>query len=272
MRRCYQFAIVVLVLALATSAFAVEYLDVSAKGAPAGDCLGLDQVGGVNIELTSGMIYTVTVTGDARANPLPGGEFDGLFVYYYDGTDPNHPVTHFLPLNEPLVFVASEAPFYAFLVDKTLKDVADNSGIFTLTFESAGGTRETLDVNAIFNCIGLEDMGAAKIILTPEQFYTATVSGEACTNGFPEGCFDGVCMFYRRIDEDPPRPIHPILAVLEPGDALPFQIHVTGWVYAFFVDESFFTVGNNYGSMIIAFEEETPVEDGTWGSIKGLYR
>jgi hypothetical protein len=272
MRRCYQIAIVALALALATSAFATEYLEVSAKGAPAGDCLGLDQVGGVNISLTPGMIYTVTVDGDARANPLPGGEFDGLFVYYYDGTAPDHPIQYFLPKNEPLVFVASDTPFYAFLVDKTLKDVADNSGIFTLTFEAAGGTRETLDVNAIFNCIGLEDMGAAKIILTPEQFYSMSVTGEACTNGQPDGCFDGVCLFYRRIDEEPPRPIHPILQVLHPGEVQNFQIHVTGWVYSFFVDESFFTVGNNYGAMTLAFDDQTPVENATWGTIKALYR
>ncbi len=270
MRRCYQFAIVVLVLALATSAFAVEYLDVSAKGAPAGDCLGLDQVGGVNIELTSGMIYTVTVTGDARANPLPGGEFDGLFVYYYDGTDPNHPVTHFLPLNEPLAFVASEAPFYAFLVDKTLKDVADNSGNMVVTLTSARGAREELVIDAVFNCIGLEDFGAAKKILLPGTSYSMSVTGDAYTNADPTGYYDGVLIFTR---DAAINVIHPILVHLDFGDEFVVtEMHATGWVYCFLVDESYGTMGNNGGKSVVAFEETTPVEDATWAAIKALYR
>jgi len=38
------------------------------------------------------------------------------------------------------------------------------------------------------------------------------------------------------------------------------------------VDESYNAIGNNDGIMTLTFEEETPVEDGSWGSIKALYR
>ncbi len=276
MRRCYGLFTVAFVFALTafSAAQATELLPVGAVGPPDGNCIGLQQVGAASIELTPGTLYTVSVAGDARANILEGGEYDGLFVYYFDYMDPFHPVTYFLAVGEEYQFVAGDLPFYAYLVDKTLKDVADNTGSFTLTFEaiSRDVPREELEVGAVFNCIGLQDAGAAMIILTPEHFYVASISGAAGTNSEPSGYFDGVCMFYRRIDEDPPRPIHPILEVLEYGEEIDFQIHVTGWVYAFFPDESYFTMGSNWGKITIAFEEETPVEHETWGRIKGFYR
>ncbi len=278
MRRSYLlvlFMIVVWMTAYSAAAQATEYLTVSTKipGLPYnGNCLALMQMGGISASLEPGMIYTVSCDGNARANPMPHGEFDGLFLYYYDFVSPNHPVIRFLPKGEEITIVASGSPFWAFLVDKTLKDVADNTGSLTVLCEPASGTPVEINVNAVFNCVGLEDQGAAKIVLVPYTHYVASVTGDGATNGYPEGAFDGVCMFYRRVDEDPTRPTHPILKFLEYGEEIEFTIHVTGWVYAFFVDDSIFTMGNNSGAAQIEFQEVTAVEESTWGSIKALYR
>ncbi len=49
-------------------------------------------------------------------------------------------------------------------------------------------------------------------------------------------------------------------------------MHATGWIYCWLVDESYGTMGNNGGKMTVAFEEQTPVEEATWASIKALFQ
>ncbi len=259
---------VVACLAAATASSATEYQVVGGYA----NCIGLQQaIQSTGIALIPGTTYTATVTGNARANPAPGGDFDGVFCFYYDDTDPDHPNTVFLPKGgEPLTFVASSTNFYAFLVDKTLKDVADNTGTMTVTLTSSRGDRDELVVDAVFNCIGLEDFGAAKKILLPGVSYTMTVTGDAYTNGTASGYYDGVLLFTR---DAAVNPIHPFMVHLDFGEEFVVQeMHATGWVYCFLVDESYSTMGNNGGKLTVAFEETTPVEPSTWASIKALFQ
>jgi len=251
-------------LLLTGVAAAEEYLPVHSYK----NCMPLDATGGLYIDLTPGTVYTVTVSGDAAANPMPDSSFDGVFVYYFDDQRPAHPVMEFLAEGEELMFVASANPFYAFLADKTLKDVADNSGSMTLTFTSLKGQREQLTLDAVINCIGLEDWAAAKIILVPGQYYTAVSSGDASTNMDPDGYYDGCCVFYRDIS----RPWHPILDVLKFGEEIGFTAHATGWVYAFLVDWNQSAMGNNFGSQLVTFDPTSAVEAETWSGIKALFR
>jgi hypothetical protein len=268
MRQSYIFAAAVLaVLLAAAGSSAVEYQLVSGYT----NCIGLQQaIQSTGVALTPGETYTVTVSGAAFANPAPGGDFEGLFCFYYDNNDPDHPVTVFLPKTDSFQFVASSTNFYAFLVDKTLKDVADNTGFFNVTLTGASGSREELTVDAVFNCIGLEDFGAAKKILIPGLSYTMTVSGEAYTNGTETGYYDGVLLFTRDASINP---IHPLLVHLDFGEEFVVdEMHATGWVYCFLVDESYGTIGNNGGKLTVAFEEPTPVESSTWSHVKALFR
>jgi len=250
--------------ALAGVAVAEEYLAVHSYK----NCMSLDATGGVSIMLSPGTSYTVTVQGNAQANVMPDSFFDGVFIYYFDDTRPAHPMMVFLPEGQAHTFVASGYPFYAFLTDKTLKDVADNSGHMTLTFASSDGGREELVVDAVINCIGLEDWNASKIVLVPGHYYTVTSAGDAATNMDPDGWYDGACVFYR----DMSRPWHPVLDVLAFGEEFSFQAHATGWLYSFLVDWNQSAMGNNFGSQLLTFDETTPVEEGTWGSIKALFR
>jgi hypothetical protein len=268
MRQRYIVVVAALMLLVAASASsATEYQLVSGYT----NCIGLQQaIQSTGIALTPGETYTVTVTGQAFANPAPGGDFEGVFCFYYDYADPNHPMTVFLPKNESFEFVASSTNFYAFLVDKTLKDVADNTGFFTVNLTPASGSREELAVDAVFNCIGLEDFGAAKKILIPGLSYTISVSGEAYTNGTETGYYDGVLLFTRDASINP---IHPLQIHLDFGEEYVInEMHATGWVYCFLVDESYGTMGNNGGKLTVAFEEPTPVEASTWSRVKALFR
>jgi len=195
--------------------------------------------------------------------------YDGVLCFYYDAGRPNHPRLEYLARGEELHFTATSSGFYAFLADKTLKDVADNLGSMTVTLTPAGGRdRVSLNIDGVFNCLGLEDFGSAKIILLPGTRYSASVAGDAQTNGSGDGLYDGVCVFYREWGTGR----HPILDVLAVGESLEFQIHETGWLYAFLVDESYNAIGNNDGTMTVTFEEETPVAEDSWGRIKALYR
>ena len=268
MRKSYIVAASVLaVLFGAGQAAAVEYQLVSGYQ----NCIGLQEaIQSTGIALTPGETYTVTVSGAAFANPAPGGDFDGVFCFYYDYADPNHPMTVFLPKTDSFQFVASSTNFYAFLVDKSLKDVADNTGYFNVTLTAASGAREVLTVDAVFNCIGLEDFGAAKKILIPGLSYTITVTGEAYTNGTETGYYDGVLLFTR---DAAINAIHPLLVHLDFGEEFVVdEMHATGWVYCFLVDESYSTMGNNGGKLTVAFEEPSPVEASTWSHVKALFR
>jgi hypothetical protein len=82
------------------------------------------------------------------------------------------------------------------------------------------------------------------------------------------GDYEGVYLFYRELD----RPRHPILEVLSFEDETTFVMNEWGWIYAWLVDESYNTMGNNGGFNTITFTEITPVEENTWGAIKALYR
>jgi len=233
-------------------------------------CIGIQEGANTDgIALTQGETYTAKVTGNAYANPITGGEYDGVFCFYYDNSDPTHPLTTFLAKGDSLVFEAGSVNFYAFLVDKSSKDVPDNGGSMTVTLTSTGGARETLDVNGVFNCIGLEDFGAAKPILQPGRHYGVSVTGDAYTNGTVSGGYDGVLMFTRDASVDP---IHPILVALDYDDTFEImEMHATGWVYLFFVDESYSVMGNNGGKDVILFADWTSVEEETWGAIKALF-
>lgn len=267
MRDRYWFAALALLLVGSTAAFAQLTQDVSAVK----NCVGLYQAGGASITLTPGESYEVTVDGNAKANPDPDSFFDGVFLFYYDNGDTDHPVTHFLEKGGTHQFVASETLFHAFLVDKGLKDVPDNSGIMTLTFTSGGKERETLTVDAVFNCLGLEDFGAVKNIdVPPDYLCTLSIgSGDAATNGMPSGDYEGVLIFTR----DRNRPLHPVTFELEYGEEFTFEMHATSWIYMFFVDESYEAIGNNYGTITVHMEtEETPVERETWTGVKADYR
>jgi hypothetical protein len=267
MKQGYILALVGLsiVVGMAGSAGATDQLPVNAYK----NCIGLLQAGGSHIALTPGETYTATVDGNAQANPNSLSVYDGVLCFYYDEGRPNHPMLQYLERGAEIQFTATSAGFYAFLADKTLKDVADNLGSMTVTL-TAAGSRERLElgVDGVFNCLGLEDFGSAKIILLPGTYYTAQVTGDAATNASGDGFYDGVCVFYREWGTGR----HPILDVLAVGETLGFTIHETGWLYAFLVDESYNAVGNNYGTMTLTFEEETPVEEGSWGRIKALYR
>jgi hypothetical protein len=233
------------------------------------NCIGLFQAGSASISLTQGQAYEVTVDGNARANPWEDSEFDGVLVFYYDGSEPDHPVTAFLPKGgAPYQFVASDVPFYAFLVDKGLKDVPDNSGIMNLEFSDSRGGRQTLTVDAVFNCLGLEDFGAIKNVdVPPDSVCTLSIaSSDAVTNGTPDGAYEGVFVFTR----DRNRPVHPVILELETGDEFEFEMHGTSWVYLFLVDESYGDVGNNHGTVTVRMDYRTltAVESATWTSVK----
>jgi len=267
MRKSYLIVGVLTVLfAVASAASAIEYETVSGYA----NCVGLEQaIQNTGIALTPGTTYTVTVTGNARANPAPGGDFDGVFCFYYDNGRPDHPMVKYLYKGDSFDLVASSTNFYAFLVDKSLKDIPDNTGFMTVTLTAAGREREELNVDAVFNCIGLEEFGAKKKILIPGQSYVATVTGDAYTNGTADGYYDGVLLFTREAAD----PVHPILLHLEFGQEFFIsEMHATGWIYCWLVDESYGTMGNNGGKMTVAFEEQTPVESATWGSIKALFQ
>lgn len=258
-------ATLIATVGVAGSVGATEQLTVNAYK----NCIGLLQAGGSHIDLTAGEVYTATVDGNAQANPNSLSVYDGVLCFYYDAGRPNHPMLHYLERGEQLQFTATSTGFHAFLADKTLKDVADNLGAMTVTL-TAAGSRERLDLNVdgVFNCLGLEDFGSSKIILLPGTQYTAQVTGDAVTNGTGDGAYDGVCVFYREWNTGR----HPILDVLAVGETINFRIHETGWLYAFLVDASYNDVGNNDGAMTMTFEEQTPVEEGSWGRIKALYR
>lgn len=266
MKQGYILALMALAMvASVTTAQASEQLAVDAYK----NCIGLLQAGGAYAAVTPGLTYTVTVDGNAQANPNSLSVYDGVFCYYYDESRPDHPMVKYLSKTGQLTFTATSAGFYAFLADKTLKDVADNLGSMTVTLTPEGREqRLDLTVDGVFNCLGLEDFGSAKIILIPGTRYTASVAGDASTNASGDGYFDGVCVFYREYGTGR----HPIIDVLDIGETLTFRIHETGWLYAFLVDESYSAVGNNDGAFVITFEEDTPVEDGTWSGIKSLYR
>jgi hypothetical protein len=267
MKKSYVIVGIATVLfAVTSAASAIEYETVAGYA----NCIGLEQaIQNTGIALTQGTTYTVTVAGNARANPAPGGDFDGVFCFYYDNGRPDHPMVKFLYKGDSFDFVASDANFFAFLVDKSLKDVPDNSGSMTVTLTAAGREREELIVDAVFNCIGLEEFGAKKKILIPGESYAVTVTGDAYTNGTADGYYDGVLLFTREAAE----PIHPILLHLEIGDEFFItEMHATGWVYCWLVDASYAVMGNNGGKLTVAFEEQTPVEEATWASIKALFQ
>jgi len=258
-------AILSIVVGVAGTAGATEQLAVNAYK----NCIGLLQAGGSHIALTPGEVYTATVDGNAQANPNSLSVYDGVLCFYYDAGRPNHPVLRYLARGDELHFTATSSGFYAFLADKTLKDVADNLGSMTVTLTAGSGReRLSLDIDGVFNCLGLEDFGSSKIILLPGTHYTAEVAGDAVTNASGDGAYDGVCVFYREWGTGR----HPILDVLAVGETLNFRIHETGWLYAFLVDESYNAIGNNSGAMTVTFEEDAPVEQGSWGHIKALYR
>jgi hypothetical protein len=265
MKQRYAQALVVVALLVASTAGATEQLMVYAYK----NCLGLLQTGGAHATLVPGLEYTATVDGNAQANPNSLSVYDGVLCYYYDAARPNHPVLKYLPKTGQITFTATSGGFYAFLADKTLKDVADNLGSMTVTLTpGGGGDRLDLFVDGVFNCLGLEDFGASKIILTPGTHYAAQVAGQAWTNGSGDGYFDGLFVFYREFGTGR----HPIIDVLDIGETLNFRIHETGWLYAFLVDDDYNSVGNNDGELTITFEEQSPTERGTWGNIKALFR
>ena len=104
--------IVTALLAAATASSAIEYETVGGYA----NCVGLEQaIQNTGIALAQGTTYTVTVAGDARANPAPGGDFDGVFCFYYDNGRPDHPVIRYLNTGDSFDFVASAENFFAFL-------------------------------------------------------------------------------------------------------------------------------------------------------------
>jgi hypothetical protein len=267
MKKSYLiFGVVTALLAATTASSAVEYETVSGYT----NCVGLEQaIQNTGVALTMGETYIVTVDGDAQANPDPSSEFDGVFCFYYEMSRPDHPVIRYLNKGDSFEFVSSGANFFAFLADKSLKDVPDNLGSMTVTLTVPARERIDLVVDAVFNCIGLEEFGAKKKILIPGQSYSVTVDGNAYTNGSGDGYYDGVCLFTREAAE----PLHPIQLFLEIGDEFFItEMHVTGWIYCWLVDASYAVMGNNGGKLTVTFQELTPVEDATWASIKSLYR
>jgi len=257
---------VIMITAACAGGAAQEYLSVKALPPT---CIGLLEAGAAHISLTPFVPYTVSLTGSAGAStPFPDTDYDGLFLFYYDGFSPDHPEMVFMPSNTSFDFVSSDTEFFAFFADLSLKDVADNWGSMILTFTSPGGSREELVINPVFNCLGLRDFGAAEKILIPYDTYTMSVEGTAFTNGSGNGAYEGVYLFYRQ----PDRPRHPILEVLHFGDETTFVMNEWGWIYAWLVDESYNTMGNNGGFNTITFTEGVPVEERSWSSIKALYR
>jgi archaellum component FlaF (FlaF/FlaG flagellin family) len=267
MKKSYlMLGIVTALLVAASASSAVEYETVSGYT----NCVGLEQaIQNTGVALTPGETYTVTVDGNAQANPDPSSEFDGVFCFYYDNTRPDHPVIRYLNKGDSFQLVASDQNFFAFLADKSLKDVPDNIGFMNVTLTPVTSReRITLNVDAVFNCIGLEEFGAKKKILIPGQSYSVTVAGDAYTNGSGDGYYDGVCLFTREAAE----PLHPVQLFLEIGDEFFIEeMHVTGWIYCWLVDASYAVMGNNGGKLTVTFEELTPVEEATWASIKALY-
>jgi hypothetical protein len=270
MKKSYLVAgLLVAFVAFASASSAIEYETVSGYT----NCIGLvEAIQHPGVALTPGETYTATVTGNAHANPDPDGYFDGVFCFYYDNDRPFHPVIRFLYKDgDSFTFVASDQNFFAFMADKSLKDVPDNTGMMTVTLTPASDRNERVNfaLDAVFNCIGLEEFGAKKKILIPGESYAVSVTGNAFTNGDEDGYYDGVCLFTR----EAARPIHPVQLVLNIGDTFFIEeMHATGWVYCWLVDSSYSVMGNNGGKMTIAFEEQTPVEESTWGSIKALYK
>ncbi|MBD3368042.1 MAG: hypothetical protein GF405_07710 [Candidatus Eisenbacteria bacterium] len=262
-RYCFLALVVVFAIA-ATPALATETLTVDSYK----NCVGLLQAGCPSISLDPGVTYTVSVTGDAAANDSLGIQYyDGLFLYFFEKTDALHPRIVYLEKGETFDLTAGFDPVYAFLVDISLKDVGDNFGSMEVAFDSPRG-RETLTVDAVFHCIGLLEYGGAKIVLTPGQEYTVSVTGDAATNSDPSGYYDGVCIFTRDIS----MPYHPQLSFLEFGEEYVFTAHATGWFWAFLVDFSFADMGNNSGSMTVEFLAETGIEEETWSAIKQLFQ
>jgi len=267
-KRYWLVALAVIVLITAGGAGASAQQTLVVKALPP-TCIGLLEAGAAHIELTPFVPYTVSLSGSAGASTqFPDTDYDGLFLFYYDGFSQDHPEMVFMENNTSFDFVSSETEFYAFFADLSLKDVADNWGSMLLEFTSRDGDRETLEVNPVFHCLGLRDFGAAEKILIPGDTYTMSCDGTAFTNGSGMGDYEGVYLFYRELD----RPRHPILEVLHFGDETTFVMNEWGWAYAWLVDESYNTMGNNGGWNTITFTEGTPVEDSTWGSIKALYR
>jgi hypothetical protein len=264
MGKSYAAVAVLVLLALAVSAAANEYQVVDAYK----NCIAIRTLNAPHATLTPGAKYTVTVDGDAKASFYDDSDYDGVFIYYYDGTAPAHPKMAVVNKGEMYTFTASATDFYAFIVDKSMKDTADNSGTMYVTLTGPGGSRVVLEIQAMFNCIGLEEFGSAKKILVGEQTYATSVTGDAATNGDPTGFFEGVCLFHRHAS----RPYHPIFKVLEIGEDYAITPHSTGWVYCFLLDETVDSMGNNTGAMLIEFQEQTPVEATTWGAVKANYR
>ena len=249
MKKSYLIVGIMTVLfAVTSAASAIEYEVVGGYA----NCVGLEQATqSTGVALTPGETYTVTVAGNARANPAPGGDFDGVFCFFYDNGRPDHPVVKYLNKGDSFDFVASSINFFAFLADKSLKDIPDNSGSMTVTLTAPGREREELIVDAVFNCIGLEEFAAKKKILIPGESYVVTVTGNAYTNGTQDGYYDGVLLFTREAAD----PIHPIQLHLEIGEEFAIsEMHATGWIYCWLVDESYGTMGNNGGKMTVAFE------------------
>ncbi len=264
MSKSYAAVAVLVLLALTVTAVATEYQTVDAYK----NCIAIRTLNAPHLTLTPGAKYTVTVEGDATISFYDDSEIDGVFIYYYDGSSPVHPKMAVVNKGETYTFTASASDFFAFIVDKSMKDTADNGGFMYVTVEGPGGYREIISIQAMFNCIGLEEFGAAKKILVGEQTYGTSVSGDAATNGDPSGVFDGVCLFHRHMS----RPYHPIYKVLEVGEEYPITPHSGGWVYCFLLDETMDTMGNNTGAMTVEFEEQTPVEASSWGEIKADFR
>jgi len=257
-------ALAIVVVVAATPALASEQLSVDSNK----NCVGLLQAGCPSITLDPGVTYTVSVDGDAAANDSLGIQYyDGLFLYFFEKTSELHPRIVYLEKGETFDFVAGFDEVYAFLVDISLKDVGDNFGSLDVTFDS-GTSRDVLNVDAVFNCIGLLEYGGSKIVLTPGQEYSVSVTGDAATNASPDGYYDGVCIFTRDIS----MPYHPQLSFLEFGDEYTFTAHATGWFWAFLVDFSFAEMANNSGSMTVEFDAETGIEEKTWSAIKQLFQ
>jgi len=264
MRKSYVAAAVLVLVALTTGAMATEYQQVDAYK----NCIAIRTLNAPYLSLTPGAKYTVTVDGDATISFYDDAEIDGVFIYYYDGTSPLHPKMAVVNKGEEYTFTASDSDFFAFIVDKSMKDTADNSGFMYVTVTGPGGFEETITIQAMFNCIGLEEFGSTKKILVGGSTYATSVTGDAATNGDPSGVFDGVCLFHRDIS----RPYHPIYKVLEIGEEYMITPHSGGWVYGFLLDETLDTMGNNTGSMLVEFQEQSPVESTSWGTIKAEYR
>jgi hypothetical protein len=263
-KRYCVLALAAVVVLAATPAPASETLTVDAYK----NCVGLLQANMPSITLDPGVTYTVSVTGDAAANDSLGIQYyDGLFLYFFEKTNELHPRIVYLEKGETFDLTAGFDPVYAFLVDISLKDVGDNFGSMEVLFD-AGSSRETLTVDAVFHCIGLLEYGGAKIVLEPGREYSVSVTGDAATNGSPDGHYDGVCMFTRDIS----MPYHPQLNFLEFGEEYVFTAHATGWFWAFLVDFSFQEMGNNTGSMTVEFDGDTGIEEKTWSAIKQLFQ